>query len=370
MPTSVIATNGESFHLFQLSTATSVKRFNERIRFTKLRNKLSDGFRSRRLLGSSTGVRSWTLQLPTLAHRDVPMPMVTGIDGATLSREEYVWDLYCRTEITGRPFVIQSEKNNQYYLVEFVDDDLDYEGMKFKLYSTGIELEQVRIDGVSVFNPEVLNGLVVWNDENSHSGANWNNKVAGTGSYGDWVGTGDVLSPTVNGKTIKRLNSVSNTGVLKTDLSSGVINDACIVLKVREAAFGQTSGILSTQFEIPVDFNTYILGLNGTDDLLGWADGSSGNGFIKWIVNGNVGGLQEGGYEAFPMNSTVVLYLVGGNPSMDPSVGLATLVQMGQTFDGNATKAEIDVMEQMYFSGINRLDTALELVEHQGIKWR
>lgn len=370
MPTSVIATNGESYHLLQLSTANSVKQFEESIGFTRLVNPLSDGFRSRRLLGSATGLRKWRLTLPTLAHRDVPMPTVMGIDGATLSREEYLWDLYVRCEITGRPFVIQSERNGQYYLVEFVDERLTYAGMKFKLYSTGVELVQVRIDGVSVFNPEVLNGLVVWNDENSHSGANWNNKVAGTGSFGDWVASGDVLSPTVDGKAIKRLNSVSNTGVLKTDLSGGDINDACIVLCVREAAFGQLSGILTTQFEIPSDFNLYVVGLNGTDDLVGQADGSSGNGFLKFIANGNVGGLQLAQYEGFPMNEVVVLYLVGGNPTMEQSVGFSTMVQMGQTFDGSATKAEIDVHEQMYFSGINRLDTALELVEHLGVKWR
>ena len=373
MPTSVTASNGNTYHLFQLSTANSVKQFEESIGFTRLLNALSVGYRSRRLLGSSTGLRKWNLTLPTLAHSTVPMPMVTGVNGETVSREKYLWDLYCECEITGTPFVIQSEHDSQYFLCEFVDERLTYQGMKFKLYSTGVELVQVRLDGVTVYDPANMSGLVVWNDETTHSGANWNNKVAGTGSYGDWTGAGDVLSPSVSGKTVKRLNSVTNTGVLTTELvpTTTLINDAVIVFKVREATFGQTSGILSTTFDQGSGGNQFLLGVNGTNDVADSIGGTSGNGFGNKYLNGSTTPANTGIYavENLPMNALNVLYMKGGNPTIDPSVNLAGFVQMGRKFADNTTKAEIDIHEMMFFSVRKTEAQIAELGEYLLLKW-
>lgn len=216
MPTTVTASNGNVYHLLQLSTANSVKQFEESIGFSRLRNRLSDGFRSRRLLGSNTGNRGWRLSIPTLAHFDFPMPLVTGVHGGSVSREEYLWDLYCECEVTGQPFAIQSERNRQYYLCEFIDERLTYEGMKVKLYSTGVELEQTRLPGVTLFNPDVLSNVRGWFNELEHTSGSpggWGDQAA---SPDDIVSTGDVLETgtTQNGHLIMRLNSAAGNGYL------------------------------------------------------------------------------------------------------------------------------------------------------------
>ena len=106
MPTTVTSTSGTVYHLFQLQC--SVKDSAETISFTTLDNDLADGKKSSILFGSDTGVRRWRLTMPTLSGASMDTRTYTSITGATVTQEEYLWDLFCETKITGEPFVYQS----------------------------------------------------------------------------------------------------------------------------------------------------------------------------------------------------------------------------------------------------------------------
>lgn len=286
MPTTITDSTGVSRHLFQLPQ--SCHETTHTIRFTELENDLSDGYYAQVLFGSNTGLRSWSLRLPTLAALNILPNTVTGIDGSTVSREEYIWSLYCETKVTGEPFVYQDPRSSQYYLVRFDDKQLSYSQQsrfQVKLYSTGIELKQVRISGVTVFDvaQAVSNyGSVIWSwlkgsgyDDGTST---W---VPATGAQ--LFGAGDVDKETAvqNGHDIVRLNDTTNDGFLSEGLSGLSTNEFFIVMKMREATFSNAAGIITgaagssqlllgssgtTKFANPgLSATTYTYELNGLE---------------------------------------------------------------------------------------------------------
>ena len=208
MPTTVTSPSGTSYHLWQLPDLSSPEPA-EAIKFNRLTNDLSNGYTSQVLFGSNTGLRTFTLKLPTLAHTDVLPNTVTDVSGATVSREEYLWNLFCYTKVTGQPFVFTSPRNGQYYLVRFADKELSYAKMRVKLYSTGVELKQVRVEGESVFqlpNAMATANLAFWYNETEHSSPNWGDAKSASVA----AATGDVIfdAGTQNGLNVIRFNSV------------------------------------------------------------------------------------------------------------------------------------------------------------------
>lgn len=356
MPTSITASNGNTYHLFQLSasgaTGQSVKSFDEAIKFTVLRNELSDGYRSSLLFGSNTGVRRWSLRLPTLAHSSIGIPNVTDLNGSSVSREQYVWDLYSETQVTGEPFAIQSERNGQYYLVEFVDEELSYSGFKIKLYETGLNLKQVRVQGVTIYDLDLVPdvGVQWWYNESDSTGQNWSS--VDTPAYGaTMTGTGDVIFNTAsqNSLDVIRLNSVDDTGQLALDLSGGIWREMFLVMKVREATFGQTSVVLAN------DGSDVLVGTIGTTEFAALPANT------VYRLNGQL--YEAGDYQA-PMNTWGIVHLrnVGGFAD--------TSIIFGQSQAAIETsEAEIDIAEVFASSGVWSSNVAREITEHLAVKW-
>jgi hypothetical protein len=250
MPTTVTSTSGNTYHLFQLAEA-SYWEPEESIRFEELENDLGDGYFSQALYGANTGLRKWKLKLASLAHTDVLPNTVTDVSGATVSREEYLWNLFCYTKVTGEPFVFTSPRDGQYHLVRFADKDLSYQKMRVKIYSTGVELKQVRIPGESIFQlaPSGDIGIVAQYKETGHATPNWNATIDDGWGGGAMAATGDVVygASTQNGLNIIRLNDSASTGFLTVDfpLSTLPFNDAFIVMKMRGATFSNNCGVLT-----------------------------------------------------------------------------------------------------------------------------
>lgn len=268
------------YHQFALPPE-SVKTYEESIEFATLSNDLADGYYYETLFGSDTGLRRWRLSLPTLAHSDIPVPSVTGVNDETVSREEYFWDLFCETKITGQPFVYTSPRNGQYYLARFKDKRLTYEGMRVKLYSTGVEIEQVRIPGVSVFNPLVVPGINVWLDGDTWAptlGIRWTNLVD-TNGYLDDGGDVLVVADGLAGKDFMRLNSVAVNGSFSAGgaLGTYTLREAFVVARFREATFSNYGGLigsLSTGF---------LVGQEGTNRFFNFAYGNGYQYFLNSI---------------------------------------------------------------------------------------
>jgi hypothetical protein len=128
----------------------------ESISFARIRNVLGDGFESSVLMGSATGLREWSLKFDLMSER-----RTFTIEGRAQTIVEYLWDFYCEHQVSGEPFIIQSPKNNQFYLASFADEKLTLTKFTYKLWSTGLALRQRRVQNVTVFNT-TLAGVWGW----------------------------------------------------------------------------------------------------------------------------------------------------------------------------------------------------------------
>lgn len=355
MPTTVTSSSGTVYHLWQLPELSSPEP-SESIAFNTLRNDLGDGYRSQVLFGSNTGLRSWMLRLPTLASIDVLPNTVTGITGETVSREQYVWDLYCEQQVTGEPFVYTSPRNGQYYLVEFVDEKLTYEQARVKLYSTGIELRQVRISGETVFNVLATESqdsiIMTW-----LKGGDYNDGTsAWTAAYGASVsGNGDVDKETAiqNGLDIVRFSDTTNDGYVATGTGGLVVNDAFLVMKMRETSFSNNCGI----FTGSAGSSQIILGATGTTKFQN--PSLTGYTYRKNGIEYDQTDLQA------PMNTWGVVHV-------RYTTGWALTgadFQFGKDRNTAGTFAEMDLGEVIVYSGLQPTSNTREITEYLTTKW-
>lgn len=204
-PSGVLATDGNYYHLFQLDC--TVKEYEESVEYTTLENEMSDGYWSQTLYGAAAGTRAFNLSLATVT--DSATDTVQGPEDESLTKREYLRALHAHVSVEGDPFVIESQETGQYYLVRFADPRLSLQRMFTKLYSTGLPLKQVRIDGVSVFNVEALSGILGWYNENDQASGTWGDQSA---TPNDLTLTGDVTFTTQNGLDVVRFNAAANDG--------------------------------------------------------------------------------------------------------------------------------------------------------------
>lgn len=92
------------------------------------------------LIGDPAGLRTWSVKIGVLPDSEFQTPKI----GAE-TRAEYLWNFFMANKAGGNaPFWIQDPKDDQFYLAEFVDDELSYEILCSKFYSTGLQLRQRR----------------------------------------------------------------------------------------------------------------------------------------------------------------------------------------------------------------------------------
>lgn len=357
MPTTVTSSSGQIYHLWQLPALTTPEP-SESIEFNVLSNDLANGYRSRLLFGSNTGLRSWTLKVPTLASLEVLSNTVTGINGEAVSREQYLWDLYCETKVTGEPFVYTSPRNGQYYLVEFADEKLTYEQMRVKIYSTGIELRQVRISGETVFDISACattdSVIMTW-----LKGADYND---GTSSWvategGSMAGVGDVDKETAvqNGLDIVRFSDTTNDGYVGNGLDGITVHDAFLVMKMREASFSNDCGI----FTGAAGSSQIILGSAGTTKFQNPSLSATA---YSYRLNGIE--YEQTNLQA-PMNTWGVVHV-----RYTTGWALAGAdFQFGKDRGTAGTFAEMDLGEVVVFSGPQPMSNVREITEALIVKW-
>lgn len=358
MPTTVTSTSGNSYHLFQLNEPSYYEP-EESIRFEELENNLGDGYFSQALYGANTGLRSWKLKLPTLAHTDVLPNSVTDVSGATVSREEYLWNLFCYTKVTGEPFVFTSPRDGQYHLVRFADKELSYAKMRVKIYSTGVELKQVRIPGESVFHLDVT-------DLSTIEGVNrqFKGDTAFSGGTVTWASsllggpvmavTGDVteVADELNGHDIKRFNSSASTGYVKQQLDGSTIREAFIVMKMREATFSNAAGVFADR----AAGDDVLIGSSGTSKFAN----PSLTGFT-YKLNGLTYGQAD--LQA-PMNSWGVIHL-----RYETGWSFAGGIQFGRDGTTAGTYAKMDIAEIIVLEDLQPTTFGLDMNEYLSVKY-
>lgn len=363
MPTTVTSSSGTVYHLFQ--GANSVKTASIGIGFTELRNNLGNGFRSQVLYGSSTGLRHWKLTLPTLADTSVLPNTYTGVNAESLSREMYIWDLYCNTRITGEPFAYQCPRDGRYYLVDFKDDSLEYsqENMYVKLYSTGVEIEQVREDGETIYAPQGLSGITDWYTRAEvfpetlpfPVTSGWRNTAEDDGAVDGASVTGDVISVAAqqNGHAIVRFNNTTNNGLLTRSGGPFVIKEAFVVMKMREATFSNFAGIISGQ---AAPNNVALVGDSGTTKFTNLALSGS-----EYRLNN---ALLAASNQQAPMNVYGIVHI-----RYPTGVAITDNLQIGKDRDIAGRFAEADIGEIIIFDALQSRGTVLQIYEYLSIKW-
>src|SRR5438445_10677504 len=171
----------------------SAKEIEIGIEFSELRNDLGNGYRSQLLYGAVNGLRSWSIKLPTLADTSIIPALIYDVNNTYVSREAAIWNLYCETRITGKPFAYTCPRRGRQYLVDFKDKSLKYAKQAYvKLYSTGIELEQVRLNGETIFN-------LAEGDTSFFNTSDFNDDGHDLPSAGQWTSTGlpgDIVTAT------------------------------------------------------------------------------------------------------------------------------------------------------------------------------
>jgi hypothetical protein len=328
---------------------------NPAIQFSELRNDLGNGYRSQVLYGANTGQRSWSLTFESLADTSVLPNTVTSVNGETVSRENYLWDLYCDTRVTGNPFVYTCPRNGRYYLVDFADQKLQYEKqMLVKLYSTGVELEQVRLDGESVFQVGSgdVTGVADFNEAGAF-GAAWIASALGT-DLQEFAVTGNVTATgTQNGLRTTQFNvGATDTGfLLGNGLSSG-IREAWFVMKMREDLFSNLAGVFTATATDAV-----LVGATGTNTFFNFALTN-----FEYRFNDT---LYPQTNMVAPMNDWGIVHV----RKTDGTAFFAGFPQVGKDRNFAGRFAEMDVAEMVFSQTLLSVSYRRELLEHLVIKW-
>lgn len=285
------------YHLLQLCGREP----SETIAFSEFVNDLGEGYDDTLLFGADTGCREFALDFPTLGN--FTADRTYQLDGVMLTAAEYLWELYCRQKVEGKPFVIKSARNNQYYLVKFKDPAMTQKKMLVAMFSGSSIFKQYRKSGVTVFDPSKLKlwGLFdaddfdtidkVWTDS-SGSGHDLARPSGGI----DYVKVANAQ----NGQTVLRFNSAAGSSFLASG-SAVNVKDAFIALKINEATFSNTNGIVSGGAS---DTNGILIGNTGLTKFydLNYRAGQT------YFYSKNGAEFAESNQQA-PMNTFAVVYI-------------------------------------------------------------
>lgn len=136
------------------------------IKAARLRADFGDGYGAAARIGSAQGLRAWQIKIAVLPHTEQYKT------GSWYSRAEYLWRFWNRCKFTNEsevflfddPFGLTGVLGNRFF-ARFVEDELDFDVLTKRLFSTGLRLEQVRLKGL---DPNQTNFVMhVMDDENN-----------------------------------------------------------------------------------------------------------------------------------------------------------------------------------------------------------
>lgn len=316
-----------------------------------------DGYYSSVMYGADTGLRRWNLKFPSVAAFAAATVTMKGV---TTNPATYLWDLFCRSKVSGVPFAVQSPRNDQYYLAKFAEKELTYQRMMVKLFSTGIQLKQVRVPGATVFDVSKMNGLWTWLKADAITGYddgelidnNWPDSNGNVNEFFDPVVTSTYETNEQNGLPIVRLNGTSS--VWKPLGSTFPFNfcEALMVMKVREDTFSNDAGVLTAD-----DTLVLLVGNTGTTKF---HDVSATITTLTYRKNGIE--YTQANQQA-PMNEFGLVHVRSSAPVA------MTGIQFGQDRAISGRFAKMDVGELIIFNQLQPLSEVRELAAHLLEKW-
>lgn len=264
-----------------------------------------------------------------------------------MNRAAYIRDLFHRSKVLGKPFVIQSPENGQYYLVEFEESEQSLTKKLAALYKTQVNLVQVRIPGVTVFDMLKTTGLWTWQESNEpgidHSPAGHDFSRNGNSN-----GVGTVQ----NGLPTTRFNGgATNNGYWNITATGPVIFEAMFIMKMNEAVFSNFAGILTA--------SSGVAAITGDQGLTTFYNQSLG---ATYYYRKN-GVLYAANNQQAPMNAFGLVHW-----RSETGVGL-TNPQIGKDRAATDRYAEMDLGEFILNTTLPPLSESLEKAEHLMTKW-
>lgn len=352
----VTATNGETFFLWPMPEG-SARGISPGIEFNDVSHELGNGYWAQELYGSEAGLRTWEITQNTLGGDDCPLPYVTGVNGEEVSQEAALWDLYCEQKVSGKPFAYTCPRDGNTYLVRFNDTRFQYEKeFNYAQYAGKVTLSQVREHGVTIYDYTIFNKFAYMND-NSHFSPTWAINGANVSSV-QFDGTGCTFAANPqNGHNTVRLTSGSSSRLLATKTSSpnkfGPVFDIFIVMKMREATFATSCGIITD-----TTTDRYLVGSSGTALFA-----NLGHSNYEYRLNGN---LYAQSAQAAPMNVFGVVHLRFKN-SITPS----NQWQIGKDRTTASTFPNVDIGEILFNTSTSPIPMpiARQVTEHLCVKW-
>jgi hypothetical protein len=103
-----------------------------------------EGYMGSAVIGAPSGTRGWSAKVDVLPD-GVEAPPIEG-----MTRAAHLWNLFLASKLADdEPFWLYDHKDDLFYLVSFTDDTLSYDLLCAKIYSTGLQFRQRRINGVT-----------------------------------------------------------------------------------------------------------------------------------------------------------------------------------------------------------------------------
>lgn len=342
------------YELFQLPCS---RESTETVSYAEFRNPIGpDGFRSQTLYGVDTGLKKFSIPydpLPGNAHA-----ATITVGGAAMNRATYIRDLFRRQKVSGAPFAIQSGENSQYYLVEFAESEQSLTKKLAALYATQINLVQVRLPDVSIF--DMLKVPYVWGwykGDYVDEGLGLALDVSGNGRNLNMTGNVVNTGATQAGKQTFKFNvGGTNNGYLNTSLDP-TIYEAFFAMKINEAAFSNYGGILTSDVASGSGGAAALVGNAGSTRFY---DLSLGSG-LQYRKNGVL--YTEADAQA-PMNAWGVVHW-----RRDIGITLNNM-QIGKDRADITRFAEMEIGEAVLLNGLNPLSYSFEISEHLQTSWQ
>lgn len=353
----------EGYEVFQLCLGREPQ---ESISFTELSNSLGDGFEAGVRFGAKTGNRDWQITFPTLAGSSGQTSVT--LDGLVMTAADYVWDFFCRHKESGKPFVIKSARNDQYYLARFpmAFNRLTYSMMYTKLVASQLIVTQARVKGVSVWDMTKLKGIYSWlraddfigvyNDNDSII-SDWPDASASNNDFQDANPPDCTFQENEqNGLPIVRFNG-TNSLFTQTPADDFFLFDILMIIKVRETTTWSNNGGVISRATTGGDM------LKGSSGTTKFAD--LGIGANEYLYRKNTIEFVESDQQS-PINTFALVHLRKKN-GFSFTLGGGD-IQLGMNALGTVF-GKIDLGEAIFLSERNMLSDVFEAGEHMMTRW-
>ena len=317
--------------------------------FERIHHEYGGAFRSNTLIGAASGNRKFVVPIRSL--KNYSTKTVT-FRGREYTHADYVWALYYFNKRTGTPFVIQDERTQQYYLVEFDETDISLQRKLTAFYETTLNFVQVRIDDTTVFDVTKVDSLWGWYKDTNTSGAvltEWQDSSANNNDL-DANGVDiEAYDNIQNGRQVVKMNTISGDSYL-TNTGGATIYFALFVLKYHGATFANDSGILTS--------NVTTAGIIGDSSETKFYNVGHSN--YEYEKNG-ISYLQTN--QQAPMNTFGVI-----TARWQGGITLAD-VQIGKDRDYSDRYAAISIGEIILCDELPRDDEIAEMVDYATTRW-